>query len=38
MNLEEIIQNLIQKGYEGGYWDFKKKWYDNSAKLLHDIL
>ena len=38
MNLEEIIQDLIQKGYEGGYWDFKKKWYDNSAKLLHDIL
>ena len=38
MNLEEIIQDLIQKGYEGGYWDFKKEWHDNSAKLLHDIL
>lgn len=38
MNLEIIIRDLIQKGYEGGYWDFKEKWYDNSAKLLHDIL
>ena len=32
------IQNLINLRIEGDYWDFKEKWDDNKASLLHDII
>ncbi len=32
------IYYLISLHQEGGYWDFKKQWYDNSGNLLHDII
>lgn len=39
---QEVILELINLRQEGGYWDFKKKWYksDNKGKqdLLHDII
>ena len=36
----ETILRLIALKQEGGYWDFKKQWYDSGAKsdLLHDII
>ncbi|WP_242845742.1 ATP-binding protein [Clostridium novyi] len=37
-NLKEIIQELIERGFEGNYWDFKQKWHKNNDRLLHDIL
>lgn len=36
--MESIINELISKQYEGDYWDFKQKFHDNKATLLHDIL
>lgn len=38
MNLQNLIINLIATKKEGDYWDFKEKWYDNKADLLHDII
>ncbi|MFA7179482.1 MAG: ATP-binding protein [Dehalococcoidales bacterium] len=38
MEIQKIILDLLSKGYEGGYWDFKQKWHDNKALLIHDIL
>lgn len=35
---EKEILKLINKKQEGGYWDFKLKWHNNKADLLHDIL
>lgn len=32
------IKGLIDLGYEGDYWDFKREWYPSNANLLHDIL
>ena len=32
------IDELISLGQEGGYWDFKKQWYENKTALLHDII
>ncbi|WP_317411801.1 ATP-binding protein [Clostridium baratii] len=37
-NLEEIINNLINSGIEGDYWDFKQKWHKDNEELLRDIL
>lgn len=36
--MEKIIEELISKQYEGDYWDFKQKFHNNKASLLHDIL
>lgn len=40
MNLKETILNLCLLKQEGGYWDFKKQWYDKDHKqdMLHDII
>lgn len=37
-NLKEVVQELIERGFEGNYWDFKQKWHKNNDRLLHDIL
>lgn len=36
--LTDEIAQLIRKRQEGGYWDFKKQWHNNSTDLLHDII
>lgn len=36
--LFEEISELIDLGTEGDYWDFKLKWHENNADLLHDII
>ncbi|MCI8547750.1 MAG: ATP-binding protein [Bacilli bacterium] len=38
MDLKNTIVDLIDSKKEGDYWDFKEKWYDNRADLLHDII
>lgn len=41
MHLAETIQQLINLKQEGGYWDFKRQWYDSDSArgdLLIDIL
>ena len=40
MNLKETIENLRSLKQEGGYWDFKRQWYDKDHKqdMLHDII
>jgi len=38
MELQSIIKALINKGSEGGYWDFKQCWHSNNADLLKDII
>jgi len=37
-NLKDIIVKLIASTTEGGYWDFKRIWYESNADLLHDII
>lgn len=34
---EEIL-NLILMKQEGGFWDFKREWYEKKHALLHDII
>lgn len=38
--LKEIIVNLRLLKQEGGYWDFKRQWYDKDHRrdMLHDII
>lgn len=36
--MTDDILSLIQLNHEGSYWDFKKKWHENTADLLHDII
>lgn len=36
--LKDEIDELISLEAEGGYWDFKLKWHENKASLLHDII
>lgn len=38
MKLKEEILRLISMKQEGGYWDFKKQWYEKRTDLLHDII
>ena len=40
MNLKDTIVNLRSLKQEGGYWDFKRQWYDKDHKqdMLHDII
>ena len=39
-SLKEEIIRLISLKQEGGYWDFKRQWYESNKKcdLLHDII
>lgn len=36
--LDSVVQNLIDEKREGTYWDFKREYHHNKAKLLHDII
>lgn len=36
--MQEIICDLISKGKEGLWWDFKQKFHENMASMVHDIL
>jgi hypothetical protein len=36
--MKELIKNLVKRGKEGTWWDFKLKHHENLTKLLHDIL
>ena len=40
MVLEQVIKELISMKQEGGFWDFKKQWYDTKHRtdMLHDII
>ena len=38
MDLVDIIRDLIASEKEGGYWDFKRQWYESNEDLLHDII
>lgn len=40
MDLKTKIEKLINLKYEGPYWDFKLKWYDENKNnnLVHDII
>ncbi|UJF15963.1 ATP-binding protein [Jeotgalibaca sp. MA1X17-3] len=35
---KKTIIKLIEKKYEGTYWDFKQEYHRNKARLLHDII
>ncbi|MDR2340215.1 MAG: ATP-binding protein, partial [Deltaproteobacteria bacterium] len=37
-SLESEINELLSNQTEGEYWDFKLKWQENNADLLHDII
>lgn len=34
MNLKETIENLRKLKQEGGYWDFKRQWYDKGKRQI----
>lgn len=38
----EKIEELISRGFEGSYWDYKREWYGTDEKgksdMLHDII
>lgn len=36
--LQEKIENLLDKGYEGGYWDYKSDYPATNEDKLHDII
>lgn len=36
--LAELVNRFRELGREGSYWDFKKKWYENKAEMLLDII
>lgn len=38
MKLEQKIIELINLGYEGKHWDFKKQWQEQNIDLFHDII
>ncbi|MGL4694513.1 ATP-binding protein [Enterococcus larvae] len=37
-NIEQEIFDLIGLKTEGAYWDFKRNWHADEARLLHDII
>ena len=37
-SLLTTFQNLISKGKEGEYWDFKQEWHEKNEDLIKDIL
>lgn len=36
--LREIISELLAKGHEGDYWDYKSEWSSSNIDLLKDII
>ncbi|MFQ1761841.1 hypothetical protein ACK366_02850, partial [Aeromonas veronii] len=36
--MNSIINDLLSKGKEGLWWDFKQKFHNNMAAMVHDIL
>lgn len=36
--LIETVQNLVERGTEGTYWEFKLQHHENRADLIHDVL
>ena len=42
LNIRGLVLDLIATRREGGYWDFKREWYNNDTKgkqnMLHDII
>ena len=38
MDLRSIIEGLLAKGYEGGYWDYKSDYPNTVEEKLHDII
>lgn len=38
LELEQEIQELIERHKEGEYWDFKQQWHSNNVDLIHDII
>lgn len=38
MELKNIIKELLDKGYENSYWDFKSDYPDTAEEKLHDII
>lgn len=36
--LPELIQNLLQQGKEGDFWDFKQEWHSKTEDLIKDII
>ncbi len=36
--MHDIVKGLFSSKREGGYWDFKKDWYDDKGELLLDVL
>lgn len=37
-SLAEIVRNLLDRGGEGVYWDFKLKHHAHRSDLIHDVL
>ena len=38
MEFKDTIVDLLDKGYEGGYWDYKSDYPDTVEEKLHDII
>lgn len=38
MSKVELVQQLLSQGKEGLWWDFKQKFHENMAALVHDII
>lgn len=38
MDLKSIIEELLARGYEGGYWDYKSDYPNTAEEKLHDII
>lgn len=38
MEFQKIIEELLHRGYEGGYWDYKSDYPDTAEEKLHDII
>lgn len=38
MSFVAEIMRLVSLHQEGGYWDFKRQWYEKKSDLLHDII
>lgn len=38
LGIKKLIQKLINRGYEGDYWDYKQEWHNNIKDLIKDII
>ena len=38
LSIARIAEILIEKGYEGEYWDYKQEWHENIEDLIKDII